>query len=94
MGLYPASLPIKRDLSQVTTLSWMIALGMGAASLTSLLFQASMLFIGLLAFFLLLPMVAGVPFPMEDFVVILVMGLICFVPFALFVRGVLSKGRP
>lgn len=54
-----------------------------------LLFQASMLFIGLLVFFLLQPMVAAVPFPMEDFVVVLVMGLICFVPFGLFVRGVL-----
>ena len=54
-----------------------------------LLFQASMLFIGLLVFFLLQPVVAAVPFPAGDFVVILVMGLICFVPFGLFVRGVM-----
>jgi hypothetical protein len=40
-----------------------------------LLFQASMLFVGLLAFFILQPFVAGVPFPLEDFLVILVMGL-------------------
>jgi hypothetical protein len=58
---------------------------------TGLLFQASMLFIGLLVFFLLQPLLAGVTFPVSDFIVIFVMGLICFVPFGLFVRGVLSK---
>jgi len=56
-----------------------------------LLFQASMLFIGLLVFFILQPFLAEVPFPVEDFVVIFVMGLVCFVPFGLFIRGVLSK---
>jgi hypothetical protein len=58
-----------------------------------LLFQASMLFIGLLVLFVLQPFLAEVPFRLEDFVVISVMGLICFVPFGLFVRGVLSKGK-
>ncbi len=53
-----------------------------------LLFQASMLFVGLLTFFILQPFVAGVPFPLVDFVVILVMGLIVFVPFSLFLRGI------
>jgi hypothetical protein len=53
-----------------------------------LLFQASMLFVGLLAFFILQPFVAGVPFPLEDFIVILVMGLLVFIPFGLFLRGV------
>jgi len=57
-----------------------------------LLFQASMLFVGLLVFFLLQPWLAGVPFPVEDFVVILVMGMVCFVPMGLFTRGVLTKG--
>ncbi|PKN92736.1 MAG: hypothetical protein CVU44_13855 [Chloroflexi bacterium HGW-Chloroflexi-6] len=61
----------------------------GYASGAGLLFQASMLFIGLLVFFILQPLVAGVPFPVEDFVVIAVMGLVCFVPFGLFVRGIL-----
>jgi hypothetical protein len=55
-----------------------------------LLFQASMLFIGLLVFFILQPFLAAVPFRLEDFVVISVMGLICFIPFGLFVRGVLN----
>ena len=56
-----------------------------------LLFQASMLFVSLFIFFILRPFVAGVPFPMQDFVVVAVMSLICFIPFALFVRGVASK---
>jgi hypothetical protein len=56
-----------------------------------LLFQFNMLFIGLLTFFILQPFVAGIPFPMEDFVVVFGMGLICFIPFALFIRGVTSK---
>ena len=60
----------------------------GYVSALGLLFAASMLFVGLLAFFLLQPWVAGVPFPVEDFVVVAVMGLICFVPFGLFLHGV------
>ena len=53
-----------------------------------LLFQASMLFIGLIIFLLLQPFLTTAPFVLVDVVVIFVMGLICFVPFALFVRGV------
>jgi len=63
---------------------------LGYVSGAGLLFQASMLFVGLLVFFILQPFVAGVPFPLADFVVILAMGLIVFVPFGLFVRGVVS----
>ena len=66
---------------------------LGYVSGAGLLFQASMLFVGLLVFFLLQPWLAGVPFPVEDFVVILVMGMICFVPLGLFVRGMVTK-RP
>jgi len=61
---------------------------LGYGSGMGLLFQASMLFVGLLVFFILQPFVAGVPFPLADFVVILVMGLLVFVPFGLFLRGV------
>jgi hypothetical protein len=64
---------------------------LGYASGAGLLFQASMLFVGLLVFFILQPIVSGVPFPMADFVVILVMGLIVFVPFGMFVRGMPSS---
>ena len=64
---------------------------LGYASGAGLLFQASMLFVGLLMFFILQPLVAGLPFPAADFGVILVMGLVCFIPFALYVRGVLKR---
>ena len=63
----------------------------GYVSGAGLLFQASMLFVGLLTFFILQPFVAGVPFPMADFVVILVMGLVVFIPFGLFLRGLISS---
>jgi O-antigen/teichoic acid export membrane protein len=52
-----------------------------------------MLFIGLLVFFILQPFLTDTPFPVTDFVVIAVMGLICFIPFVLFVRGVASKEK-
>jgi hypothetical protein len=56
-----------------------------------LLFQASMLFIALIIFLLLQPFLTTAPFVLADVVVIFTMGLICFIPFALFVRGVMSK---
>ena len=59
-----------------------------------LLFQTSMLFIGLIMFLLLQPLLTTAPFALADVVVISIMGLICFVPFGLFVRGVVSKGKP
>lgn len=66
---------------------------LGYISGAGLLFQASMLFVGLLVFFILQPLVADVPFPMEDFIVIAVMSLICFIPLGLFLRGVLAGKR-
>jgi hypothetical protein len=63
---------------------------LGYVAGTGLLFQASMLFVALLVFFILQPFVAGVPFPVEDFVVIFVMGSVCFIPFGLFVRGIVA----
>jgi len=65
----------------------------GYISGMGLLFQASMLFVGLLVFFILQPFLATVPFPLSDFVVIAGMGLVCFIPFALFVRAVLLRGK-
>jgi len=56
-----------------------------------LLFQASMLFIALIIFLLLQPFLTTAPFVLADVVVIFAMGLICFIPFVLFVRGVVSK---
>jgi len=56
-----------------------------------LLFQASMLFIGLIIVLLLQPFLTAAPFVLVDVVVIFAMGLICFIPLALFVRGVVSN---
>jgi len=53
-----------------------------------LLFQLSMLFIGLFVYFALQPVLEGLPFPVDDFVAVFTMSLVCFVPFGLFVRGV------
>ena len=56
-----------------------------------LLFQASMLFVGLIAFMVLQPLLTSAPFALVDVVVVAVMGLVCFVPFGLFVRGVMRN---
>jgi hypothetical protein len=53
-----------------------------------LLFQASMLFVGLLIFFLLQPVLTGAPFPATDFAVIFGMGLFFFIPFGLSLKRV------
>ena len=55
-----------------------------------LLFQASSLFIGLVVFLLVQPILTTAAFSPVDVIVVFVMGLICFVPFALYVRGVVS----
>lgn len=52
------------------------------------LFAASTLFIGLLIYFILQPFVSDVYFAWEDFLIVLLMSLICFVPFGLFVRAI------
>lgn len=93
----PASTPSEvatgiADLSIIPTLvaggvllwrrqAWGYVVGAG------LLFLVSMLFVGLLAFFILQPLVAGVSFPLDDFVVIAVMSLFSFIPLGLFLRG-------
>ena len=61
---------------------------LGYASATGLLFQASMLFVGLLIFFILQPLLFNLPFRLDDFVVIFVLGLIFFIPFGLFMRRI------
>jgi len=55
-----------------------------------LLFQASMLFIGLIISLVLQPFLSAAAFAPVDVVVVFVMGLISFIPLALFVRGVVS----
>lgn len=64
---------------------------LGYCSGLGLLYQASLLFVALLVFFLLKPVISGEPFPAIDFFVVLAMGMVCFVPFYRFARGVLRS---
>jgi len=64
------------------------ALGLG------LLFSGSMLFIALIVFLLLGPVLTGMPLALIDVIVVLVMGMVCFIPFFLVLRAVLSKSGP
>ncbi|MBN1439430.1 MAG: hypothetical protein JW929_08480 [Anaerolineales bacterium] len=58
-----------------------------------LLFSLSMLFVGLIFVFLLEPSLTGSAFRAADTLVILAMSLIVFVPFFLFLRGVVRSDR-
>jgi hypothetical protein len=58
-----------------------------------LILQASLLFVGLLIYFFLQPIVANSPFPLEDFIVIFFMGWVCYIPFVLFVRGIITRSK-
>ena len=62
---------------------------LGYVAGVGLLFQGSMLFIGLIVFLILHPLLSKAPFNLVDIIVVFVMGLICFVPFAMFLRGVI-----
>jgi hypothetical protein len=64
---------------------------LGYLSGLGLMFAASALFIGLLVFFILQPLITDVPFALVDFVVVLLMSLVCFVPFGLYVRSIRFK---
>ena len=59
-----------------------------------LLFQASMLFIGLIFVLILQPFITAAQFELIDVLVVFVMGMVCFIPFALFVRGTASRRNP
>jgi len=58
-----------------------------------LILQASILFVGLLIYFIIQPIVTNTPFPLEDFIVIFFMGWVCYIPFALFVRGTIKRSK-
>lgn len=58
---------------------------------TGLLFQASMLMVSLLIIILIKPILTQDPFVLSEFIAVLVFGLTCFIPLALFIRGVLSS---
>jgi hypothetical protein len=65
----------------------------GYASGLGLLFQASMLFIGLIVFLIIQPLLTQTTFLLVDILVISIMGLICFIPLSLFIRGALAKDQ-
>ncbi|MEN8172718.1 MAG: hypothetical protein ABFS03_07530 [Chloroflexota bacterium] len=69
------------------------AKALGYTAGLGLLFQGSMLFIGLLIFLLIQPLLTSAPFAAVDFIVIAVMGLVCFLPFAYFLRGVIRSNN-
>ena len=65
---------------------------LGYASGLGLLFAGSMLFIGLILILILQPLLTEATFVLTDVIVVFVMGLICFVPFGLYLRGVVLGG--
>ncbi|MGD2026310.1 MAG: hypothetical protein PVI99_00720 [Anaerolineales bacterium] len=67
---------------------------LGYVTGAGLLFQASMLFVGLIAFLLLQPVMTDAPFMLVDVAVVTLMGLVCSIPFVFFVRGVISSRFP
>ncbi len=64
---------------------------LGYVAGAGLLFLVSMLFVGLLTYFILQPFLTELPFPADDFVVVAAMSLISLVPFGLFVRGIVIR---
>jgi hypothetical protein len=67
---------------------------LGYSSALGLLFAASMLFIGLILILLLQPVITETTFVLIDLIVVFIMGMVCFIPFGLFLRGVLSAEKP
>jgi hypothetical protein len=57
------------------------------------LFQASMLFVGLIVLLVLRSFMTAARFDVKAILVIFLMGLICFVPFGLFARGATMRQR-
>jgi len=65
----------------------------GYVSGLGLLFQASMLFIGLIIFLIIEPLLTKTPFLLVDIIVVSIMGLIAFIPLTLLIRGVSVKNN-
>ncbi len=62
----------------------------GFGSSLGFLYALALLFLGLILLLLLQPVMTTAPFDLGSLVVILVMSLVCFIPFGLFVRGVIQ----
>jgi hypothetical protein len=58
-----------------------------------MLFQGSMLFVGVIAYFLLQPALAGTPLAVADIAVLAATSLLCFIPLARVGRGILQRDR-
>lgn len=57
-----------------------------------LLFAASMLFVALIFFLLLQPLLTGAQFALVDVLIVLIMGIVCSIPLILFLRVAALKG--
>jgi hypothetical protein len=64
---------------------------LGIAGGLGLLFSASALFIALVIFLLLGPVLTEMPLKPGDILVVIAMGMVCFIPFYFYLRAVLSK---
>ena len=67
---------------------------LGYVSGLGLLLQGSMLFVALVIYMIVQSFLASTPFPILDVLVVMFMGLLCFIPFGLFVRGAVSRQTP
>jgi hypothetical protein len=66
---------------------------LGYTSGLGLLFSGSALFFALILFLLLRPLLTGVEIPFIDVLIVFIMGMACFIPFFLYLRGVLASGK-
>ncbi len=64
---------------------------LGYVAGAALLFQASMLFIGLILVLLVQPLLTSIPLAVGDIIALCVMSLVCIIPLGLFVRGILRN---
>jgi hypothetical protein len=65
---------------------------LGYSAGLGLLFQACMLFVGLMGFMLLQPHMTGAAFDLAGLLIVAAMSLLCFVPFGLYLRGAAKSG--
>ncbi len=98
-GVIPSEAEFAANISDfLTSPAWIIggillwrSKELGYVTGLGLLFQGSMLFIALIIYLILQPILTDAPFPVVDIIVIFVMGMLCFIPFALFLRGMDRK---
>ena len=93
-NLHPAALAISTA-DFIVSAAWVIGgvmmwrkKSLGYVLGPGLLFNLSMLFVGLLVILLIQPLITDLPFSIFDVVVLLIMTLISFIPLILFIRGI------